>query len=1235
MSQAAPLILGVAGAAIGAATGLPMGAQVGWMIGSAIGGALFPEQREGPRLSDLRVQRSSYGGMLSIIYGRMRTPGNFIWQTDLREHEENSGGKGGGAETTTYSYSASFAIGLCEGPIAEVRRVWANSRLVWDIEQDNGDFAFTLYIGDEEQLPDPTMEAEIGAGQVPAYRGTAYVVFTDLMLTEFGNTIPNLEFEVVTKGITGCAMSEVRKATELPISWGQATPDDTYHQPVFTGGGVVDGQFRLTSHNVGGGDLGQGPPSAATDTFITYLYDFDTLEPVEAAEVPDPFPRSVDTIGNDMPDNPGFASDVRSDPLGMYTMASGTIEPLWFNAGHVVSANGVDPAIVLSDVTALPDAGAISGYNGNHQYSARGDFAYLAGVPAGRIVRSAAFSGNNRDLYLFTNDPEEYPDNPELSMAARWWKIRNGVVVDDGPINPPWDPAENNPSGMWGNGGINGGIAVDNSGKFLWRYSWTLSRLEIYSFDPASGNLALDTECGTLTIPMRGSGGQTGALNAYATGYVAVAARDTLYIATWIPEGGDSTLRLWEIVRDVCVRCDLDDYDIDVEELQDIVDGYIVTGQGSGRGMIEPLQRAYFFDGAEIDDMLAFRKRGRDRLFQIPDGDLAARVDGDDPPAPLTLVRTQELDLPRFLNLNYINGEADYQTGTQIAERQVTRSDSKLTVTVPVVLTDDKAKAVASSNLIEAHLERDKGAIFLPRKYARVTPTDVIGVKGRDWRVKQVLENRPGVFRLDIVPTLPAIYVQPQKSAPAIGIGADSPLGDGDGTITRKALTDALLLDIPFITEAEFPNGFYAAMAPADSGAWGGASLQKSNDGGASYAEVAQTTVAATIGLVEGPLGDWLGGNTVDTINTAIVVLQSGELSGTDNLGLLNGARVALLGEEVVYYRDAELIEENTYELGGFLRGRRGTEWAMQQHEGAERFVLLTTLDVDAPLVDLKQERLYKPVTLGATLDSATAQAFTNRGMRLRPYAPVHLGGGVNASGGTILEWIPRTRIGGLWLDGGGPPLGEASERYIVEIWDASYTQCARIITVDNATTTTYASAVADFGANQQTIFFTVALVGAVLGVRARGTAPGAGVSNTAPLSPIPPYQTGPLNPPPSGVVNLTLSWGTETYFTPFAIGQTFVAQFTAGASVSTMVTAQAHGTPPPDVVRHVKLCTDAEGLNMVPGTEMFASWAWSGPVVLTASTTYYFIVRAENADGTPSGPLGQSAPMMISLTHD
>jgi hypothetical protein len=161
--------------------------------------------REGARLEDLSVQVSTYGKPVPTVYGTARLAGNLIWSRPIQETattttSRSGGGKGGGGrggartETTTYSYSVSLAVGICEGPVDRLLRIWADAKLL-DLAQVNVRF----YRGDEGQMPDSFIESMEGAGSAPAYRGLAYVVLENFPLADFGNRIPNFTFEIKRK----------------------------------------------------------------------------------------------------------------------------------------------------------------------------------------------------------------------------------------------------------------------------------------------------------------------------------------------------------------------------------------------------------------------------------------------------------------------------------------------------------------------------------------------------------------------------------------------------------------------------------------------------------------------------------------------------------------------------------------------------------------------------------------------------------------------------------------------------------------------------------------------------------------------------------------------------------------------------------------------------------------------------------------------------------------------------
>ena len=202
----ATILLSAAGAAIGGSVGGTVAGLSSVAIGRAVGatfGRLIDDKLLGVgsqavetgQVDRFRLTQASEGRPIPQVFGRTRVGGQVIWSTDFVESTTVTGGGKGAPrqpQTTRYSYSISLAIAICQGEILSVPRIWADGEEVSPL-----DLNMTLYTGSADQLPDPLMEAVEGAGEVPAYRGTAYVVMENLQLEQFGNRVPQFSFEVV------------------------------------------------------------------------------------------------------------------------------------------------------------------------------------------------------------------------------------------------------------------------------------------------------------------------------------------------------------------------------------------------------------------------------------------------------------------------------------------------------------------------------------------------------------------------------------------------------------------------------------------------------------------------------------------------------------------------------------------------------------------------------------------------------------------------------------------------------------------------------------------------------------------------------------------------------------------------------------------------------------------------------------------------------------------------------
>lgn len=221
----AQVATGIVGGAIGFMIGGPTGAMYGAQIGFMVGSYVFAKDQtiKGPSLGDTTKQYSQEGVPRPIVFGNARPiGGNIIYsgKPQIRiKREKVSGGKGGGGDqyTETEEVYRTYALRICEGPVEGVRRIWENNKLVYDSrpekqtttqQKNNARFLkhARLYMGHWDQVPDSALQSEFGVNNVPAHRGTCYMVIANRNLTDQRGAIPQYQFEVGTSAGLGFAL---------------------------------------------------------------------------------------------------------------------------------------------------------------------------------------------------------------------------------------------------------------------------------------------------------------------------------------------------------------------------------------------------------------------------------------------------------------------------------------------------------------------------------------------------------------------------------------------------------------------------------------------------------------------------------------------------------------------------------------------------------------------------------------------------------------------------------------------------------------------------------------------------------------------------------------------------------------------------------------------------------------------------------------------------------------------
>jgi hypothetical protein len=412
----------------------------------------------------------------------------------------------------------------------------------------------------------------------------------------------------------------------------------------------------------------------------------------------------------------------------------------------------------------------------------------------------------------------------------------------------------------------------------------------------------------------------------------------------------------------------------------------------------------------------------------------------------------------------------DYQPGTVRSTRQDGSGLARAAYDIAVVLDADEAKARAE----QAHRDLWAGrntveGLTLSPGFATLQPGDSLDVAlaGRTRRLN--------LTRVTVAPTgLVEVAAAVEQGVTWLPRTASA----DPGTVPAQQVPPIVptvmhLLDLPMLRAEDNDAGFYVA-AGGDTG-WRSAAILRAVEG-LGYEEIAYVDAPAVIGTCQTvlPAGPWAYFDEASTLDVVLVDPQQ-ELEAVSEAAVLAGANAAVVGEEIVQFRDAVLVAPGTYRLSGFLRGRLGTDDKVDGHAAGERFVLLSCAvgvqRIRDGLALRGLSRSYKAVSLWQEESAVAALSFANTARSLMPLSPVHVAGSRDDAGNLIITWIRRTRTPSGWSDGADVPLGEASERYEVDIRNAANTATLRtIVTTSPTAIYTAAEQMADFGAPQSTI---------------------------------------------------------------------------------------------------------------------------------------------------------------------
>ncbi len=508
------------------------------------------------------------------------------------------------------------------------------------------------------------------------------------------------------------------------------------------------------------------------------------------------------------------------------------------------------------------------------------------------------------------------------------------------------------------------------------------------------------------------------------------------------------------IVRDMAIRVGLEEEQINTDELKDsYVSGFLLENPTSARQVVEDLSKVFFFDVIESDNQLKFISRGRASMTTVNQDHLAP-VGDEDNGSYFVEKRNQEIDMPAFVGVSFINAKKKYETNTQFWKRPhspmaVLQSKEKLDLNLPMVLTPEDAVRIAQNVLYSAWSERITHQFKLDWSFMLLDAADVVTFQMDNGLtfIERVLKADLGAdysIELDTMDQDGATY----NSAISL---PSSPSGVTTNPVYPHPVVDVDALDIPFLRDTEVisdgnfiyrlgalprSRGFrYAGFADNASGTW----------------DEVDDTYYPTIwgyvtGLVEPPHGPFV------TDDVSKIVFSPGfdieaegnyEFESIADANWPSDANTIIIGGEIIYFKTVTPNDNGSFTLSTLIRGARGTEAKCYTHTAGERGIIATkALKTELESFGMiGKEVKFRAFSAATTQAIAPYDTITFNANTHRPWAPVNFKRVNNGDGSVTIQWCRRTRYGGSMQDGtDSVPVNEESLSFEVYILSAAYT---------------------------------------------------------------------------------------------------------------------------------------------------------------------------------------------------
>ncbi len=481
-----------------------------------------------------------------------------------------------------------------------------------------------------------------------------------------------------------------------------------------------------------------------------------------------------------------------------------------------------------------------------------------------------------------------------------------------------------------------------------------------------------------------------------------------------------SVSSLGDIVKYLCILSGINYSIINTTDLQANVLGLSLDAKTGAIQHIAELAKVFNFDARVEAGNLVFKMLSSALYYQISSDDILM-LNSD---VGITITKScDSVSHAGAIELLYTNPNDSYKINTITASLSSTSNATnkriKNTHHTSLALMPNDAQSTAFNIGLNQILSQTQYKFQIPMKYSQILPNDIISFRYNNInylvRLQKVSVINATTLEVEGIDTISDNFPNIPKF-----IDSSIPVADNICQIIPTFLN---ILDINNIDNVYDANNItlYLAVTGSTAGVkWQGCQIYISYDNQKTYNFVANITNESISGQIITPPNNNINPNLIDYSSNISVLLNN--ISGITSISiddLFNLNNLALIGNELISFKNITQANSSTILASGLLRGRFGTENMANNHQVGEKFILLNKsllTKLTIPLSGVGQTLYFKAVSNNDSIYNTAPVSFVLSGNSNKSFLPSS-STAVNKNANFNISFLPRSNYENSFYD--------------------------------------------------------------------------------------------------------------------------------------------------------------------------------------------------------------------------